>query len=217
MKGLSVSGTVFNGLVVKDDEGAYKAFPAAGGELQKSAGFKNKNAKDYQLFVNQVLKEDGSGISAYWYRGQIDLPKPGTAADDFSPAHSYGDTFGRWAIYGSWMIMPQVGVQAGYQQGSDHYLANATSVSKGTFKSKGWFAEVDAPINDGLTLGARYEMFDPSDRKDDNDRKRTMLFANVPLNDGFQVITEYFHQAAERHNLSDVKDDNFQVRIIWIW
>src|SRR5262249_50478380 len=35
----SVSATLFNGLCVKADEGAFKAFPAAGGELVKAGGF----------------------------------------------------------------------------------------------------------------------------------------------------------------------------------
>jgi hypothetical protein len=53
----SVSATVFNGLFVRAEDGAFRAFPAAGGELVRAGGFQSTNSKDVQLFLNQIVKE----------------------------------------------------------------------------------------------------------------------------------------------------------------
>jgi hypothetical protein len=216
-KRTSVTATVFNGLFVENDEGAYKAFPAAGGNLQKHAGFGKKNSKDFQLFVNQILKGDGSGVSFYYYRGNIDLPKPGVAPDAFGPATSFGNAYDRIALYASYHPIPKLDVQAAYQSGKDHFFDPVAENAGGTFKSKGWFGEVDVPAADKLTLGLRYDWFDASDEKSHNNRTGVTAYANVPVNDGWQVITQYRHIAQQRAGLADLKDDNFQVRLIWIW
>jgi hypothetical protein len=213
----SLSATLFNGLYVKGDEGALKAFPAAGGRLQKAGGFVNKNSKDVQLFLNQILKDDGSGVSVYFYRGTIDLPIPGIAADAFGPSTSFGNDFYRAALYGDWRVMPKLELQAAYQLGQDHLYDPAVRSAAGTFKSKGWLGEADVPATPHLTLGARYEQFDPSQDKAQNTRNGVTVFANVPFNDGLQVISEYQHVAQQRVGKDDLKDDNFQVRLIWIW
>jgi hypothetical protein len=216
-KRTSVSATVFNGLVVKDDEGSFKAFPAAGGELQKTAGFKKTNAKDLQLFLGQMLKADGSGVSAYYYTGAMDLPIPGTAADDFGPGTSFANTYYRAALYANFRVHPKVELQGAYQLGQDHYYDAAAGSSSARFKSKGFFGEVDLPVASKLTLGGRYAWFDPSDLKDKNDRNAITVFGNVPLEDGLQAIAEYQHLQQHRGQTADLKDDNFQVRVIWIW
>lgn len=216
-KGLSISGTIFNGIVVKDDEGAFKAFPAAGGALQKLTSLKNKNAKDYQLFVNEMLKDDGSGVSLYLYRGTTDLPIPGTPADEFSSSTSFGNDFYRVAFYGSYMLMPKLGVQAAYQYGNDHYYDTVAKTSGNTFASRGAFAEVDLPIHEHATLGVRYDFFDPSTKLGNNNKRAVTLFANLPMNDGLQGIAEYRHLTQDRTGKADLKDDNFQFRFIWIW
>jgi hypothetical protein len=212
----SLSATVFNGLVVRSDEGAFKAFPAAGGELQKAARFTSTNSKDFQLFANHMLKDDGSGVSAYYYHGKIDLPLPGITADEFNAASSFGNSFDRFALYASYRVLPQLELQGAYQIGQDHYFDTDVAAT-GTFKSKGFFAEADVPWSDRLTFGGRYDWFDPSDLKGSNDRNRITVFTNTPLNDGLQFIAEYQHVAQKRAAAADLKDDNFQVRLIWIW
>lgn len=209
----SISGTVFNGVYV--DENEAKAFPAAGGELQKPAGLAKTNAKDFQVLANQILKDDGSGVSGYFYYGQMDLPnRPG---GPFTPDSTFGNTFYRLAGYGSWMLTPKVGVQAGYQYGNDHYFDPATGNADKTFQSAGYFGEVDAPLSEHATLGGRYDLFDPSGDKDKNERTAVTLFANLPLNDGFQGIAEYRHLEQKRGSSTNLQDDNFQLRVIWIW
>jgi hypothetical protein len=215
-KRTSLSATVFNGLFVENDEGTLKAFPAAGGNLQKRAGFSKRNAKDFQLFANQILQPDGTGVSAYYYHGQIDLPLPGVAPDSFGAANSFGDGFDRLAIYGNYRPMPRVELQGAYQYGKDHFFDTVAGSASGTFKSQGLFGELDLPVSERVTFGGRYDWFDPSDKKTHNNRTAFTLYANVPFNDGWQVITQYRHIAQQRTG-PDLKDNNVQVRMIWIW
>jgi hypothetical protein len=218
-KKTTLSGTVFNGIVLKDDEGSFKAFPAAGGELQKpTTGFKNRNSKDVQVFLNQILKDNGSGVSLYWYHGFLDLPKrAGMDPADFVPDSSFGNTFDRLAAYAGWRLTPKFEVQGAYQYGKDHLYDTVTNSAEDTFKSQGWFGELDAPLSERVTLGARYDFFDPSQDKADNTKRGITGFANIPMNDGLQWIAEYQHIQTERAGRDDLKDDNFQVRMIWIW
>lgn len=216
-KRTTFSGSVFNGLYVTDDEGAFKAFPAAGGELVKPSGFDKSNWKDVQIFVNQVLTDDGSGLSFFYYFGHMDLPIPGTAPDAFAPATSFENDFHRVAVYGSYLVTPKLNVQGAYQLGQDNFYNTTTTKADGTFQSQGLFAEADLPVRDNLTLGGRLDWFDPSKDKDKNDKTGITVFANVPLNDGLQGIAEFQHLQTKRGAVDDLKDDNFQLRVIWIW
>ena len=215
----SISGTVFNGLVLKNNDGVFKAFQAAGGDLQKpTTGFKSKDSKDVQVFLNQILKEDGSGISLYYYHGAMDLPKVSSLPPaNFVPDSSFANKFDRGAAYADWSIHQKLNVQGAYQVGRDHLYDVATGSSSGTFKSQGWFGEVDAPLSEYVTLGARYDMFDPSKDKSDNSKTGLTVFGNMPLNDGLQGIAEFQHIQTQRAGKDDLKDDNFQLRMIWIW
>lgn len=216
-KRTTVSATLFNGLFVRNDEGAFKAFPAAGGELVKAGGFDKTNAKDFQFFVTRMLKDDGSGLTGYFYYGNIDLPIPGTAAEDFGPSTSFGNSFYRAAIYGNYRLTPKLEVQGAYQFGQDHFFDTARGNADGTFQSQGFFGELDVPASEHATLGGRYDWFDPSKDKSNNERQRVTVFANLPVNDGLQAIAEYQHVQQKRAGKADVKDDNFQIRMIWIW
>jgi hypothetical protein len=209
----SISGTVFNGLFV--DEAEAKAFPAAGGNLQKPAGFERTNAKDFQLFANQILKPDGSGISGFFYYGQMDLPK--RPSGPIEPDSTFGNSFYRVAGYASWMLVPKLGAQGGYQWGKDHFYDPVAGNADDTFESQGYFGEVDASLSSNFTAGARYDYFDPSRRTVDNELSAVTLFANVPMNDGLQGIAEFKHQQKKRGSAEDLKDDTVQLRVIWIW
>jgi hypothetical protein len=211
----SVSATLFNGLYLEDEGGSFKAFPAAGGALQKPANFDETNSKDFQLFVNQILRDDGSGVSAYFYTGGLDLPIPG--APSFSPATSFGNRYYRGALYADWRAVPRFELQGAFQLGQDHFYDTVAGNADATFTSEGFFAEADVPWNEWVTFGGRYDWFDPSTDKDDNLQSIVTVFANVPMNDGLQVIGEYQRSMRQQLALDDITDDNFQARLIWIW
>ena len=72
-------------------------------------------------------------------------------------------------------------------------------------------------MQEHVTLGARYDFFDPSADVDDNELTAVTGFANLALDDGLQGIAEFKHQQRKRGTIEDLKDDNFQLRVIWIW
>jgi hypothetical protein len=167
------------------------------------------------LFANQILKEDGSGLSAFFYSGHIDLPKTATAP--FEPDSSFGDAFYRLDGYGSWMFTPKVGVQGAYQLGRDHFFDPVVGNADDTFQSQGFFGEVDFPLYEHATFGGRYDFFDPSTDREDNEKTAVTIFANLPMNDGLQGLAEFQHIQTKRAAIEDLKDDNVQLRVVWIW
>ncbi len=207
----SFSATVFNGIYYDEADG--KAFPAAGGHLQKPAGSENQDSKDIQLFVNHALDDAGSGLSLYYYYGKMDLPN--TLAKN-AVATSYENGFQRVAAYGSYALTPKFEAQGGFAWGQDDYPTDADANTE-TFTSQGFFGEADFHPTEITTVGGRYDWYDPSSDVDDNEKWGATLFVNHPFNDGFQVITEFKHVQQKRGgSLDDVKDDNFQVRFIWL-
>jgi len=222
----SASVTLFNGIFVANDEGAFKAFPASGGHLTKKAGFTNDDSKDVQLFLNQIIDENGSGVSLYYYFGQSDLPATNNPAA-FSPGSAFENDFHRVAGYGSYAFSPKAEAMGGFAWGQDHFIPNSnlailntaevTGDALDTFNSIGFFGEADFHPTDITTVGGRFDWFDPSSDVDNNEVWAATGFANVPLNDGFQVIVEAKHkQTKVGANADDFKDDSFQVRMIWI-
>jgi hypothetical protein len=211
----SASVSLFNGLFVEEEDGVLKAFPAGGGNLQKTAGFSEKNAKDWQLLLNQILKEDGSGASFYFYTGSMNVPIDRAVA--FTPANSFANRFYREAFYAAWRFLPKLEVQGAFQIGQDHFYDATAGNADDTFTSQGAFGEVDVALNEHVTLGGRYDFFDPSTDVDNNGQMGATLFASLPMNDGLQGIAEYQHLQQQQSGNDDKKDDNVQLRLIWIF
>lgn len=199
----SLRATAFNGLVVNEEDRAFKAFPAQGGGLPKSTNLPSANTPDFQLFANQRLTDDGGGVSFFYYHGNLDLPI-GTAGDIFQNAYD------RVAVYGSYPVVPKVTLLGAYQWGRDHLAA------AGTFSSRGAFGEVDVPLHQYATAGLRYDWFDPAHDKPDNEVRGIVGFVNVPLQNGFQLIGEYQNKRTLRGVNPDRKDNIFQIRLIYI-
>ncbi len=197
----AIRATVFNGLDFSEEEG--HATPGQGGKTAGRPGF---NDKDYQLFVNQILSDDGGGVSLYAYKGSIALPSGGTF---------WRDSYTRYALYGSYPVIKKVLLLGGYQQGTDESFANG-SFGPDT-KSKGYFAEVDYVPTGELAVAARWDNFDPSDQVSNNKVSALTLGVNKPLNNGLQWIAQYQHRSTEQISKSDRTDNTFQVRFIWIF
>ncbi len=211
----TMSVTLYNGIFVADDEGSYKAFPAAGGHLTKTAGFQNDDSKDVQLFLNQALDENGSGLSVYYYYGQADLPMPGVSSTAFDATSSFENDFHRVAAYGSFLATQQVEFNGGFAWSRDNFVADSLGTID-TFTGQGFFGEADFHPSDITTVGGRFDWYDPSTDIDNNQMWGATAFANLPLNDGLQFIVEYQHKQQKRGTMEDLKDDNFQLRLIWL-
>ena len=202
-KRTSLRATIFNGLVVNEENGAFKAFPAQGGNLGKGASLPSGSTPDFQVFANQRLTDDGGGVSFYYYHGNLDLPA-GTTGNVFQNGYD------RVALYASYPVAPQVMLLGAYQWGRDNLSAG------GTFSSRGAFGEVDVPVNQYATVGARYDWFDPAKDKGDNEVRGIIGFVNVPLQNGFQLIGEYQNKRTLRGSNPERTDNLFQVRLIFI-
>ena len=125
--------------------------------------------------------------------------------------------FYRGALYVDWRLVPKFEVQGAFQVGQDHFYDATAGNADDTFTSRGFFAEADLPVNERLALGGRYDWFDPSTDADDNLRSGVTIFANMPLNNGFQIISEYRRVMQQQATFDDKTNDNFQARLIWIW
>ncbi|HYU79523.1 MAG TPA: hypothetical protein VEK56_11095 [Vicinamibacterales bacterium] len=202
-KRTSVRATVFSGLTLREEEGAIKAFPAQGGPLRKPGGLPSSDTVDFQVFANQILNADGGGVSAYYYHGRLDLPVAG--AEDL-----FQNSFDRVALYGSYPVLPKLHLLAAIQQGRDHL------VQGGTLTSRGYFVEADSPLHEYATAGVRYDWFDPSRNKADNQLRGVFAFLNVPLQNGLQFIAEYQNKKTFRGAQPDRTDNVFQIRLIFI-
>jgi hypothetical protein len=199
----SVRATLFNGLFLKEEEGAFKAFAAQGGELTKPAGFPAHNTPDVQLFANYILHQEGGGLSAYYYHGNLGLP--------VDESGFFRHNFDRVAVYASYPVARQLHLLGGFLHGRDD-LAKG----KGTFNSRGAFAEADFPFHEYATAGFRYDWFDPATGKDRNEVWAITPFINIPLQNGLQFISEYRHRETRRGQNPGRKDNAFQIRLIFI-
>jgi hypothetical protein len=202
--------TLFNGLTFSEEENTATPATSLSGSDSKVRGRPSYNDKDFQLFFNQIVTDNGGGVSLYYYNGRLDLPVVG-AADNF-----FKNKFERYAAYASYPLGPTL-LLGGYQSGRDDtFTASDRYGPRNT--TRGWFGEVDViPPEMMLGIAARYEQFDPSTRIDNNKSTRYLVAVNKPFNNGLQAIAEYFHRKTEQVTRADRKDDAFQVRFIWIW
>lgn len=200
----SFRATVFNGLTVREEEGALLAFPAQGGPLSKPSGTSSANSPDFQLFANRIFDPYGGGISAYYYHGKLDLPIGGDLGNTFQ------NTFDRVALYGSYASIPKVHLLGAFQSGRDDVMTG------GRFTSRGAFAEVDTPLHEYATAGLRYDWFDPATSKSNNEVRGIFAFVNLPFQNGLQFIAEYQNKNTKRGVNPDRADNIFQVRFIFI-
>jgi hypothetical protein len=199
----SLRATIFNGLVIREEEGAFSAFPSQGGALAKSTSLPSAATPDFQFFANHRLTDDGGGVSLFYYHGNLDLPV-GTSSTVFQNGYD------RVAVYGSYPVVPKATLLGGYQWGRDNLAGG------GTFSSRGAFGEVDVPVHQYATVGVRYDWFDPAKDKADNEVRGVVGFVNVPLQNGFQVIGEYQNKRTLRGTNPDRTDNLFQIRFIFI-
>jgi len=189
--------------VIREEEGAFRAFPSQGGALAKSTSLPSAATPDFQFFANHRLTDDGGGVSLFYYHGNLDLPV-GTSGTLFQNGYD------RVAVYGSYPVVPKATLLGGYQWGRDNLAAG------GTFSSRGAFGEVDVPVHQYATVGVRYDWFDPAKDKADNEVRGVVGFVNVPLQNGFQMIGEYQNKRTLRGINPDRTDNLFQVRFIFI-
>ncbi len=206
IKNTTVALTVFNGFFFEDNA----IEPAQGGDLKKSSGSKSFNDKDFQFFANQMLTSDGGGVSLSYYRGTLDLPVD-------TLGNFFQNNLHRAALYAAYPVTGKIHLLAGGAIGFDQYYdASAGSTNK-RFGSGGGFGEVDFFAHKNATLAGRFDWFDPSDRKKDNEIWTVTTALNSPWNNGLQFIGEYQYKFTNRGSSPDRKEHLAQLRAIVIF
>jgi len=202
--------TLFNGLTFSEEENT--ATPATGlsGNDSKVKGRPSYNSKDYQLFFNQILTDNGGGISLYYYSGVLDLPVTGS-----DPVTFFKNGYERYAVYASYPIGPVL-LLGSYQEGKEDTFTAAAGYGPRN-KIQGYFGEADVIPNPHWGVALRYDDFDPSTSIDNNKIDAFTVAVNGAMNNGLQAIAQYQHTRTQQITQADNKVDAFQIRFIWIW
>jgi hypothetical protein len=218
-------------------KGANQAVPGLG----KPFDYVSHNTPDFSANVTYTLHEDGGGVSLLYYHGNIATPtrctdgtqigkadaagevcgvtastaaapfgEAGNTDFDFTDATAFRNNFDRIGVYAAYPVGKHFLPAVGYNYGRDH---NADGT---TFNSNGAFVEGSYSITKYATAGARYDWFHPNTSVS-NKQWAFTPYLNIPLQNGFQIITEYQRRDFElapgtyhRHN------DTFQLRMIYI-
>lgn len=211
----SVRATLFNGLTFDPDEGIVHPAQtgASGNAFAKDASRPDFHNVDAQVFVNQILEEHGGGVSLYYYAGALALP----VDNALNAALGYfQDQFYRAAAYASYPVVPKLVLLAGGQTGQDETFTSANGYGpKST--SQGAFGEADIDVARYGWLAGRFDWFDPTDKKGDNEVQAITVALNKPFDNGLQFISQYQHKQTKQGVIADKNEDAFQTRLIWIW
>ncbi|HEU4727746.1 MAG TPA: hypothetical protein VFT22_07655 [Kofleriaceae bacterium] len=124
-----------------------------------------KNERDILVSANQLIGQR-SGISALYMHGSVGLPmtpKDFTSGTDMAMFDDTYDRLAGFASTGAGRFTALAGGELGWDDTRD-----ATTGRKTKFKSFGAFGEVDASVTAYAAAFARYDYFDPSTSKDQN-------------------------------------------------
>lgn len=199
----SIRATVFNGYTGGKagvgNSGPVKSVAVAGGSSQ---------LKDIQLLAQQVLTDNGGAVGVLYYDGR---------SYQTTAANTFKDKFKRTALFASYP-MDKFLALGGWESGKDNFWDTGTNNANGTFKNRGYFAELDYNAYDPLWLGVRIDRFDPSRKTSTNDIKGTTYMANYSFDNGFQLVSQFEDKKTEKGTGGgEQKDRNFQLRGIFLW
>ncbi|MGH9898899.1 MAG: hypothetical protein ACRD63_07815 [Pyrinomonadaceae bacterium] len=177
--------------------------------FSKSVPFARHTTPDLQVFVNRILNSNAGGVSFYYYRGNVTLPILDPTGKEIANS-SFQNFFDRMAFYGSYPIK-RLTLFGGAERGSDAIAQG------GRFTSFGAYGEAAVTaINDLTQIGVRYDWFDPSRNKADNRVQGVTVYINAWARDTFRFVGEYRHLNLKQGLLADRKNDEFQLRLIYI-
>jgi len=222
-------------------KGANQAVAALG----KPADAISHNMPDFSANATYILHEDGGGVSLIYYHGNAATPthctdgtaigqrdastgetcgvtsagEVGNSEFDFTEATAFRNNFDRLAFYGSYPLgrhfLPLAGLSFGRDDNPVSPINFPADATMQTLKSRGAFVDGVFPLNEHFTAGVRYDRFDPNTAKD-NTQWAVTPYINFPLNNGFQLITEYQHRDFQIDASHNRQNDTFQVRVIFI-
>lgn len=199
-----------------------KPFAAVGGGSGKPTGTTpSANSLDFMLFANQILTEDGGGISAAFYHGQADINTNTTAKTTNNDSLFWTNKFMRWAVYASYPIQKAL-LLVGYESGLDNSWTLKSGAYSDDVKSHGLFAEADYSLTDLVGVGARYDLVNPNTAQDNNKISQIAAFVNYNFGDGLQLIGQFSTKSSDTPATNGVdvlgtaKSSAFVIRVSWI-
>ncbi len=131
-----------------------------------------KNERDILISANQIIGKH-SGVSALYMHGAVGLPTAPGGFISGTDMAMFDDTYDRLAVFASTGTGRFTGL-AGGEIGWDD-TRDSTTGQQTKFKSFGAFGEVDASITSYAAGFARYDFFDPSTSKDNNQQHGVTL------------------------------------------
>ena len=141
------------------------------------------------------------------------MPTPNNSVRDNG---FFQNKFYRAAGYASYPVVSRLILLAGGQTGQDETYTSAGGYGPKS-KSHGVFGEGDIDLSRNYMLAGRFDVFDPSDKKDDNEVQAITVAINKAFNNGLQFISQHQHKQTKQGTNADKLDDVFQTRLIWIW
>jgi hypothetical protein len=199
-----------------------KPFAAVGGGAAKPTGTApSANSLDFMVFANQILTEDGGGLSAVYYHGTADINTNTSAKTSNNDSLFWTNNFSRWAVYASYPIEKAL-LLAGYESGLDKTWTLKSFSYADDAKSHGFFAEADYAITDLVGFGVRYDLVNPNTSQNNNKITQITGFVNYSFGDGLQLIGQYSAKSTNTPAangtdlLGTAKNNTFVLRISWI-
>ena len=203
----SIRGTAFNGYAVNGN-GDVTAAVGNEGPVKPTGAGGSSQLKDMQFYAQQTLTDNGGSVGVLYYDGRKYQTTAGNA---------FKDKFKRTSLFASYP-MDKFLALGGWEYGKDNFWDTGAGTANGTFKSQGYFAELDYNAYDPLWFGIRLDQFDPSRKTPDNEIRGTTYMANYSFDNGFQLLSQYEDKRTDKgFNSGTQKDRNFQIRGIFLW
>jgi hypothetical protein len=199
----AIRALILEGIRLHGDETGLQPFGRKEPFTDTSPFFKHHGV-DFQLFVNRILHSNGGGVTLYYYHGNLDLPVGNTTK-------AFRNDFDRVSFYASYPVAKRLTLLGGVQRGRDDIATG------GRFTSLGAYAEAAVPvINDITNAGVRFDWFDPSRNKKNNESQGFTAYVNAWAMNQIRIIAEYQRKNLKRGLLPDKNDNAFQLRLIFI-
>ncbi len=199
-----------------------KPYAAVGGGSAKPTGTApSANSLDFMVFANQILTEDGGGVSAVYYHGTADINTNTTTKTSNNDSLFWTDKFSRWAVYASYPIERAL-ILAGYENGMDNTWTLKSFAYAADAQSHGFFGEADYALTDLVGFGLRYDLVNPNTAQNNNKISQFTGFVNYNFGDGLQLIAQYSAKSSDTPAsngtdlLGTAKNNTFVLRISWI-
>ncbi len=176
----------------------------------------SNSPSDVQVTFTQILGENGSGFTAYYYTGRTRLPKDSDAFIDGTDEALFSDRFHRGALFGTYYPTERLGILTGIALGRNKFFDTVADAIGGSFNDYGAFGEIDYFPQSGLGIGARYDYYDPATDVR-NTAHGASAFINYTPAKFLQFIVDYQYLRSELNPVGQVDSHNVVTRVMFLY